>query len=132
MDDEPGVNLNETEREALHDLQLGIEHLHRGYGHLLAFHHEVGRGMERLNDAHGELRAAGYDDWADTLRDDLLPSGTVEEKWTYEVVEAFADGFLAPTVEFEEAVREGLASGQRHVTERQQQRAWRERSEGDQ
>jgi len=131
MDDEP-TDLDGTERAALHDLQLGIEHLHRGYGHLVAFHHEVGRGMDRLNDAREKLRRSGHDAWADVLRDDLLPSGAVDGRWTYEVVESFADGFLTPAAEFEAEVREALADGRQHVTERQQQREWRERSEDDQ
>lgn len=130
MDDEP-TDLDETERTALHDLQLGIEHLHRGYGHLVAFHHEVGRGMDRLDDAREKLRRSGHDAWADVLRDDLLPAGAVDGRWTYEVVESFADEFLTPAAEFESEVREALADGRRHVTERRQQRDWRERSEGD-
>lgn len=131
MDDQPGAELDDSERAALHDLQLGIEHLHRGYGHLLAFHHEVGRGMNRFDDARSELREAGHDRWADALRDEMLPSGVVEGMWSYEVVEAFADGFLAAATDFEAGVREALAGGQRHVTEHRQRRAWRERSDED-
>jgi hypothetical protein len=130
MDDEP-TDLDGAERAALHDLQLGIEHLHRGYGHLVAFHHQVGRGMDRLDDAREKLRGAGHDAWADVLRDDLLPAGAVDGRWTYEIVESFADEFLASAAEFEASVREELADGRRHVTERQQQRAWRERSESE-
>ncbi|EMA43225.1 hypothetical protein [Halococcus saccharolyticus] len=130
MDDEP-TDLDGTERAALHDLQLGIEHLHRGYGHLVAFHHQVGRGMDRLDDAREKLRTSGHDEWADVLRDDLLPAGAVDGRWTYEVVEAFADEFLTPAAEFETGVRDVLADGRRHVTERRQQREWRERSESD-
>ena len=129
MDDEP-TDLDATERAALHDLQLGIEHLQRGYGHLVAFHHEVGRGMDRLDDAREKLRKSGHDAWANVLRDDLLPAGAVDGQWTYEIVESFADEFLAPAAEFEESVRDALADGRRHVTERRQQREWRERSEG--
>jgi hypothetical protein len=130
MDDQRN-GLSEGERAALHDLQLGIEHLHRGYGHLLAFHHAVGRGMGRFDDAREELRASGHGEWANALRDDLLPAGVVEEMWTYEVVEAFADEFLDPAAGFEADVREELADGRRHVTEHRQRRAWRERSEKD-
>jgi hypothetical protein len=129
--DRPDPELDDGERAALHDLQLGIEHLHRGYGHLLAFHHAVGRAMNRFDDAREELRESGHDGWADALRDDLLPAGVVEGMWTYEVVEAFADEFLDPAAGFEADVREELAGGQRHVTEHRQRRTWRERSEKD-
>ncbi|WP_435076270.1 hypothetical protein [Halococcus sp. AFM35] len=130
MDDQRN-GLGESERAALHDLQLGIEHLHRGYGHLLTFHHAVGRAMNRFDDAREELRESGHDGRADALRDDLLPAGVVEGMWTYEVVEAFADEFLDPAAGFEADIREELADGQRHVTEHRQRRAWRERSERD-
>ncbi|WP_256685907.1 hypothetical protein [Halococcus qingdaonensis] len=129
MDDQQGPD--EDERAALHDLQLGIEHLHRSYGHLLAFHHAVGRGMNRFDDARETLRASGHDEHADALRDDLLPAGVVDGQWTYELVEAFVDEFLGPVDEFEADVREELADGRRHVTEDRQRRAWRERSEKD-
>jgi hypothetical protein len=131
MDDKPDADLSKTELAALHDLQLGIEHLHRGYGHLLAFHHAVGRGMNRFEDAREELRESGHDARADALRDDLLPAGVFDERWSYELVETFEDGFLPAAVEFESAVREELASGRRHVTERHQRRTWRERSESE-
>lgn len=36
-----GNDLTETEREALHEVELGIERMHRAHGHLVAFHHNV-------------------------------------------------------------------------------------------
>jgi hypothetical protein len=130
-DSEPKTELSTAEREALHNLQLGIEHLHQGYGHLLAFHHAIGRGMNRFEDAREKLREAGHDEQATTLRDDLLPTGVFDERWSYELVETFADGFLATMTGFESAVREEIADGRRHVTERHQRRAWRERRENN-
>ena len=130
MDDQSD-GLSNGERAALHDLQLGIEHLHRGYGHLLSFHHAVGRAMNRFDDAREKLRASGHDEHADALRDDLLPAGVVGRQWTYELVEAFVDEFLDPVDAFEADVRKELADGRRHVTEDRQRRAWRERSEKD-
>jgi hypothetical protein len=119
------VTLEEAEREALHELRLGIEHVYRGYGHLLAFHHQVGRGMDRFARARDLLRKAGHDGFADRLRDDLLPAGVVDDAWSYELVEAFEGGFLAETTAFERGVREALVEGEDHVTEREQQRRWR-------
>lgn len=119
------VTLEEAEREALHELRLGIEHVHRGYGHLLAFHHQVGRGMDRFARARDLLREAGHDEFADRLRDDLLPAGVVGDAWSYELVEAFEAGFLAETTAFERGVRAALVEGADHVTEQEQQRRWR-------
>ncbi|MFB6117355.1 hypothetical protein [Halosegnis sp.] len=126
-DEEP--DLTDAEAAALHDLRLGVEHIHRGYGHLLAFHHQVGHAMDRFADARDRLRAAGHDGFADRLRDELLPAGVVEDRWTYELVEAFETGFLAEVVGFEQTVRDRLADGADHVTERAQQQRWRRRAE---
>lgn len=120
--------LTNVEAAALHDLRLGLEHIHRGYGHLLAFHHQIGHAMDRFADARDRLRKANHDDFADRLRVDLLPAGVFGDRWTYELVEAFEDGFLAETVDFEQAVRDELADGADHVTEREQQRRWREQA----
>ncbi|MFB6304139.1 MAG: hypothetical protein ABEH47_03160 [Haloferacaceae archaeon] len=122
------AQLGDRERNALHEVQLGVEHLHRAYGHLLAFHHAVGHAMDRFAAIEDDLRAVGYDEYASELRDDHLPAGVVGDRWSYELVEEFQDGFLAEMTGFEHRLREDVAGGRRHVTEREQQRRWRERA----
>jgi hypothetical protein len=124
-------DLTEDELAALHDLQLGIEHVYRGYGILLTFHHSIGHAMDRFAHAEQKLRDAGHERWADDLRDHHLPAGAVDEMWTYELVEAFERDFLSKMTSFESAVREDLADGLPHVSERRQQAAWRERAGWD-
>ena len=116
---------------ALHEMQLGVEYVYRGFGELLACHHAVGRAMNRFRDAERLLREAGHEEFADELRDEHLPAGAVEDAWTYELVDEFRRGFLADLTAYEAAVREELADGEPHVTERRQQSAWRERAEDD-
>ena len=122
------AQLDDREREALHEVELGVEHLHRAYGHLLAFHHSVGHAMDRLAAIEDDLRAAGREEYAAELRDDHLPAGVVDERWSYELVEAFNDGFLAEMTDFERRLREETTGGKRHVAEREQRRRWRERA----
>ncbi|MFC5971252.1 hypothetical protein ACFPYI_07895 [Halomarina salina] len=124
-------DLSDAEREALHDLQLGIEKLYRGYGALLDWHHHVGSGMNYFAAAERQLREAGHTAFADELRDVHLPAGAVEDQWTYELVDVFRHGFLADVTAFEASVREDLADGGPHVTERRHQRERRERADGD-
>jgi hypothetical protein len=121
-------DLTATERDALHELQLGVEHVYRAYGHLLAFHHSLGRGMDHLDDAEGLLRAAGHDAYADELRDRHLPAGAVGDRWSYELVEDFRHGLLANVSDFENGVRRDVAGGEEHVSERRQRREWRRRA----
>jgi hypothetical protein len=127
----PPADITAEEREALHQLQLGVEHIHRAYGHLLAFHHQVGHAMDQFAAAGESLRAAGHDHFADTIRDDLLPAGVVGDRWSYELVADFEEGFLAETTGFERGVRRALVDGLDHVSERAQQRDWRARAERD-
>jgi hypothetical protein len=123
-----GEELSETERAALHDLELGLEHVTRGFGALVTFHHQLGRGMDRFERARAGLREAGHDELADRLRDEVLPAGAVEDQWTYELVGEFREGFLSAVTALEVDARESLADGRHHLTERRQQRAWRERA----
>lgn len=124
-------DLAAAEQEALHEMQVGIEHVRRGYGRLLDCHHQVGRGMDRFDTAREKLREAGHDELADEIRDSHLPSGAVGDAWTYELVEAFETGFLAVLNDFEESARERLVDGENHVTEQEYQREWRDRADGE-
>lgn len=123
--------LTDAEVAALHEIQLGIEYVYQAFGSLLAFHHDVGRAMNRFYDAERFLRETGHTDLADELRDRHLPAGAVGDHWSYEVVDDYRHGFLAGMTEFETRAREGLADGVDHVGERRQQADWRARAETD-
>ena len=122
--------MDEGEVEALHAIELGQEWVRRAHGNLIEFHHATGHAMDHLHDAETELRAAGHDALADELRDDLLPRGAVEDRWTYDLLETFEANLLADVVDYEERAREDLADGESHVAERRQQREWRQRADG--
>ncbi|NHN57499.1 MULTISPECIES: hypothetical protein [Halorussus] len=128
-DDAADDDLSDAEVEALHEVELGVEWLHRAHGHLVEFHHATGHAMDHLAAAEDDLRAAGYDDLADRLRDDLLPRGVVGDTWSYGVLEAFQDGPLADAGSFGADARESVAGGRRHVAERRQEREWKGRAE---
>lgn len=126
------THLNDREREALHELELGLEWLHRANGHLVAFHHNVGHAADHLATAERLFREADRVAPANVIRDDLLPRGVIdEERWSYDVLEEFQDGLLAEVMRFEAGVRERLVDGQRHVTERRQEDHWKNRSRRD-
>jgi hypothetical protein len=123
------LELSEEERDALHSIELGVEWLHRAHGNLVEFHHKTGHAMDHLAEAEGQLRACGHTDLADALRDEYLPRGVIdEERWSYDVLESYQDGFLSELTDFEERARGDVADGQRHVTERRQEREWKTRA----
>jgi hypothetical protein len=127
--DERTDEIGEREREALHQVELGAEWLHRAHGHLVEFHHNTGHAMDHLAAAEAALREAGRTDLADALRDRYLPRGVIDEdRWSYDVVESFQEEFLADVTGFETRAREEIADGRRHVAERAQERAWKDRA----
>lgn len=133
-------SVSQCEREALHQVELGIENLHRAHGHLVTFHHNTGRAMDHLASAEDLLRECDYDDLADELRDEYLPRGVVAERtaddplagrWSYELLEDFQDVFLADIVSFGETVTDEVADGLRHAAERKQEHDWKQRARRD-
>lgn len=121
--------LSETEREALHEIELGAEWVHRAHGALIEFHHDIGHGMDHFERAQTLLREAGRTELADTLRDEQLPQGVDDrDRWSYELLEDFRDGFLHATITFENAAHQRVSGGKRHVAERAQKREWTQRA----
>ncbi|WP_439028513.1 hypothetical protein [Haloarchaeobius sp. DT45] len=129
-------DLTDFEIEALHRTELALEWLRRAHGHLIEFHHGIGHAMDHLDAAEELLRESGHADLADELRDQHLPRGVIDrgptpdagDRWSYDVLETFEDGFLGDVIEFEERTRSTVAGGARHVAERRQEREWRERA----
>ena len=127
---EPGESLTETELEALHETELGLEWLQRAQGYLIEFHHATGHGMDHLALAESLLRESGREDLADAIRTDLLPHGVVDDdRWSYDVLEDFQGTMLAETTALERRVRRELSDGRRHVAERRQEREWKDRAD---
>ena len=137
MNEPSGGDLTDVEREALHEVELGVEHLHRAHGHLVAFHHSTGRAMDHLATAERRLREAGHEGAANRLRDEYLPRGVLPAcddeaaagRWSYDVLETFQATFLEDAVAFGEEVHDRIADGRRHVAERQQEREWKARAQ---
>lgn len=130
-------NLTDIEREALHEVELGVERLHRAHGHLVAFHHNTGRAMDHLASAEPLLYECSFPDLADELRDEHLPRGVVADcdpdgttagRWSYDVLEDFQETFLDGLVGFGERVTDRVAGGLRHAHERTQEREWNRRA----
>jgi hypothetical protein len=138
MSDTNDGDLTDVERDALHEVELGVEQLHRAHGHLVSFHHSTGRAMDHLATAERRLREAGHERIANRLRDDHLPRGVLPAcddgaagRWSYDVLETFQETFLEDLVAFGEEIHDRLADGRRHVAERQQEREWKQRADGE-
>lgn len=128
---EPTPELTDTEEAALHRAELGVEWLRRAHGSLVEFHHATGHAMDHMHEAESMLRESGHTTLADQLRDELLPRGAVEDRWTYDLLETFEAGLLGDATAYERRLRDQLADGQRHITERRQEQHWKDRADGE-
>ena len=124
----PTAKLSETDIDALHSIELGLEWLSRAHGTLIEFHHSTGHAMDHLDDAEDKLREAGHEELANHLRDDVLPRGAIEDRWTYDLLETFEAGLYDDVTTYEKRVREEIADGRRHVAERRQESEWNHRA----
>ncbi|WP_435196905.1 hypothetical protein [Natronomonas sp. EA1] len=124
------MTFTDAEHRALEQACLGSEHLYAAFGHLIEWHHQIGHGMAQFENVMVALRASGHDDLADRLRDELLPAGVIDDKWSYEVVDEFREEFLEAMATFEADLREEL-DAPRHVHERELKAEARARAESN-
>ena len=99
---------------AAHELEVALEWVERAWGHLVAFHHEIGHAQGMMLEAARRLEAMGEDALAERVRRDLAPRDVLPGRWTYRIVDEFREGFLAPARAVEEDDRGRLAGGRRH------------------
>lgn len=118
-------DLSDTEKEALHQLQLGKENIRQAYGQLLEFHHNIGRGMNHIKKASDLLEEGGREDEAKEVSD-VVPMNVMEDFWSWKLTDRFEDGMLNDVLEADSEVRENLADGERHINEKEMEQKRKE------
>lgn len=103
--------------EALGRLSEALEAVEVARGHLYAFHRLSGTADLTLGDAVRRLREAGHADLADRIDQDLVGRNVIPGRWTFQIVEAYDDGYYATFQDLERAAREQLVGGRRHLYE---------------
>ena len=94
-----------------------LETLERARGHLYSFHQLVGEADFKLDDVLDQLRDLGKTDLADALERELVGRDVLPGRWTFQIMEEFEDGYYSVFRAHEEAVRNALTGGRRHVYE---------------
>jgi len=102
---------------AVGKLSEALEKVEEARGHLYAFHRLCGSADLSLGEAVDGLRAAGHAVAADRLDRDLIGRNTLEGRWSYQIVEEYDDTYWTPFRAAEQAVRDELMNGRRHVFE---------------
>jgi hypothetical protein len=103
--------------DAAGKMSEALESLERARGHLYSFHQLVGKADLELDEVLELLEGCGETELAERIRTDLLGRNVVPGHWTFQLVEAFDDGYWEVFRAHERAVREALVAGRRHVYE---------------
>lgn len=103
--------------DALGKLSEALEAAEVARGHLYAFHRLSGTADLTAGESVEMLRKAGHDGLAERIERELIGLNVLPGRWTFQVVEAYDDGYYATFKELERVARDELASGQRHLYE---------------
>jgi hypothetical protein len=103
--------------EALGTLSEALEKVERARGHLYSFHQLTGSADLTLQTAIEQLRAAGHDELAEQIAAGLVGRNVLPDRWTFQVVEEYDDGYWSVFREYENKARQILAGGRRHLYE---------------
>jgi hypothetical protein len=102
---------------ALGKLSEALETCERARGHLYTFHQLTGSADIELGEGVTALREAGHDAIADRIERELLGRNVLPGRWTFQIVEDYDDGYWSVFREVEQAARDELAGGVRHLYE---------------
>ena len=109
--------LDDATVEALGKLSEALEVVEDARGHLYAFHRLTGTADLALGEAVEQLRDAGHPELADRIGTELVGRNVIPGQWTFQIVEAYDDGYYALFHDLEREAREQLAAGRRHLYE---------------
>jgi hypothetical protein len=102
---------------AIGKLSEALEVVEHARGHLYAFHRYSGTADLTLQQAVSGLREAGAVELADQVEQVLVGRDVVEDKWTFQLVEAYDAQYWSVFRSVENSVREQLLGGVPHVYE---------------
>lgn len=103
--------------DAVGKVTEALELVERARGHLYAFHQLTGHADLALGDGIEQLAKAGHREWAERLSAELVGLNVVPERWTFQVVEEYDDGYYKKFHDHTRELRGDLTGGRRHVQE---------------
>jgi hypothetical protein len=108
--------------EALGKISEALETVERARGHLYSFHQLSGSADLALQEGVAMLRAAGHDELAEEIAAGLVGRNVLPDRWTFQIVEEYDDGYWSVFREYENKARQILAGGRRHLYEAEMKR----------
>ena len=111
--------VDEATVEAVGKLTEALETTERARGHLYSFHQLTGSADLALGEAVDALRAAGHTGLADRIAAELVGRNVIADRWTFQIVEDYDDGYWSLFRDLEREARQTLAQGRPHLHEAQ-------------
>jgi hypothetical protein len=108
---------DENAIQAAGKMTEALETLERARGHLYSFHQLIGEADLALDEAVELVRECGEDQLAERIWRELVGRNVLPDRWTFQIIEEFDDGYYAVFREHERAVRDALTGGRRHLHE---------------
>ncbi|MEV6880273.1 hypothetical protein [Amycolatopsis sp. NPDC051128] len=105
--------------EAVGRVTEALEKIERARGHLYSFHQLTGSADLALGDAVKQLEKAGHEDWARRISEELVGLNVLPDRWTFQVVEEYDDGYYKACRDLERELLADLTDGRRHLYEQQ-------------
>ena len=103
--------------QALGKLSEALETLERVRGHLYSLHQLTGTADFQLDQAVSLFMQAGHPKVAQRIQRELIGRNVIPGHWTFQIVEAFDEGYYADFRTVEKDARDELAQGRRHLYE---------------
>ncbi len=115
--------------DALGKLSEALETVERARGHLYTFHQLTGEADIALQGAVDALREAGHARVAERINRELVGRNVLQDRWTFQIVEDYDDGYWSLFRELEKDALDQLAAGRRHLFEARLKQAGRTHGE---
>ena len=115
--------------EAVDTFTRALETIEVARGHLLQFHRLTGTGDTQLRESVRQLRDAGHEGLADRVEHELVGRNVIEGRWTFQIIEQYDEDYFSAWRELEQAARDELVGGRRHLLEAEMKEANRTHGE---
>lgn len=103
--------------EALGRLGKALDLCEESRGHLYAFHRRTGDTERCLREAVDLLHEAGHHDLAERVDTEVVGRNVIAGRWTFQLVEDYDEGYYRTFLDVEQAARDQLVQGRKHVHE---------------
>jgi hypothetical protein len=109
--------MDDTTVDAVGKITEALETTERARGHLYSFHQLTGSADLQLGEACELLREAGHAELAERIERELVGRNVIKDRWTFQIIEDYDDGYWSEFRAFEQQARETLTDGRRHLHE---------------